>query len=70
MHVYRINDIPLRRIGSPQDAGRTILAVVSPLFSYVTGQVGLPNNLVKVVSNSNIDDYGTNAPPQHSTVSC
>ncbi|KAH8703865.1 hypothetical protein BGW36DRAFT_444406 [Talaromyces proteolyticus] len=34
-----VGDIPLRRIGSPTDAGRAILAVVSPLFSYVTGQV-------------------------------
>ncbi|KAK5258859.1 hypothetical protein LTR07_006564 [Exophiala xenobiotica] len=33
-----IGDIPLRRIGSPTDAGRAILAVVSPLFSYVSGQ--------------------------------
>ncbi|KAK9422974.1 hypothetical protein SUNI508_04641 [Seiridium unicorne] len=33
-----IGDIPLRRIGSPTDAGRVVLAVVSPLFSYVTGQ--------------------------------
>ncbi|KAF2495022.1 3-oxoacyl [Lophium mytilinum] len=33
-----VGDIPLRRIGSPTDAGRAILAVVSPLFSYVTGQ--------------------------------
>ncbi|KAF3013008.1 hypothetical protein E8E14_007973 [Neopestalotiopsis sp. 37M] len=33
----RVGDIPLRRIGSPTDAGRAILAVVSPLFSYVTG---------------------------------
>ncbi|KAF7541612.1 hypothetical protein G7054_g430 [Neopestalotiopsis clavispora] len=32
-----VGDIPLRRIGSPTDAGRAILAVVSPLFSYVTG---------------------------------
>ncbi|KAH6871225.1 hypothetical protein B0T10DRAFT_261363 [Thelonectria olida] len=33
-----VGDIPLRRIGSPTDAGQAILAVVSPLFSYVTGQ--------------------------------
>ncbi|KAF5010049.1 hypothetical protein FDECE_3767 [Fusarium decemcellulare] len=33
-----VRDIPLRRIGSPTDAGRAILAAVSPLFSYVTGQ--------------------------------
>lgn len=39
LHDQRIGDIPLRRIGSPTDAGRAILAVVSPLFSYVTGQV-------------------------------
>jgi NAD(P)-dependent dehydrogenase (short-subunit alcohol dehydrogenase family) len=38
-HTYRVGDIPLRRIGSPTDAGRAILAVVSPLFSYVTGHV-------------------------------
>ncbi|KAJ0415940.1 hypothetical protein BJY00DRAFT_317402 [Aspergillus carlsbadensis] len=31
-------DIPLRRIGTPTNAARAILAVVSPLFSYVTGQ--------------------------------
>ncbi|KAH7385682.1 hypothetical protein BKA66DRAFT_461779 [Pyrenochaeta sp. MPI-SDFR-AT-0127] len=31
--LYRINDIPLRRIGTPTDAGMAILAVVSPLFS-------------------------------------
>lgn len=36
---YRISDIPLRRIGTPKDAGRAILALVSPLTSYVTGQV-------------------------------
>ncbi|TVY28691.1 3-oxoacyl-[acyl-carrier-protein] reductase 3-like protein, partial [Lachnellula hyalina] len=34
-----VGDIPLRRIGTPTDAGRAILAMVSPLFSYVTGQV-------------------------------
>ncbi|KAI0151077.1 hypothetical protein BJ166DRAFT_628127 [Pestalotiopsis sp. NC0098] len=33
-----VGDIPLRRIGSPTDAARAILAVVSPLFSYVSGQ--------------------------------
>ncbi|KAH7009641.1 hypothetical protein EDB80DRAFT_411773 [Ilyonectria destructans] len=33
-----VGDIPLRRVGSPTDAGRAILAVVSPLFSYVSGQ--------------------------------
>ncbi|KAJ3456112.1 hypothetical protein MRS44_016135 [Fusarium solani] len=33
-----VSDIPLRRIGTPTDAGRAILAVASPLFSYVTGQ--------------------------------
>jgi NAD(P)-dependent dehydrogenase (short-subunit alcohol dehydrogenase family) len=38
-HFFRIQDIPLRRIGTPADAGRAILAVVSPLFSYVTGEV-------------------------------
>jgi 3-oxoacyl-[acyl-carrier protein] reductase len=35
----RVGDIPLRRIGTPTDAARAILAVVSPLFSYVSGQV-------------------------------
>lgn len=38
----RIGNIPLRRIGTPTEAGRVILAVVSPLFSYVTGQVSQP----------------------------
>ncbi|KAL4808366.1 putative 3-oxoacyl-reductase [Aspergillus unguis] len=33
-----VGDIPLRRIGTPTDAGRAILGVVSPLFSYVSGQ--------------------------------
>ncbi|KAH7142128.1 hypothetical protein EDB81DRAFT_899697 [Dactylonectria macrodidyma] len=33
-----VGDIPLRRIGTPTDAAKAILAVVSPLFSYVTGQ--------------------------------
>lgn len=33
-----VGDIPLRRVGSPTDAGKAILAVVSPLFSYVSGQ--------------------------------
>ncbi|KAF5678605.1 3-oxoacyl-reductase [Fusarium heterosporum] len=32
-------DIPLRRPGSAEDAAKVILAVCSPLFSYVTGQV-------------------------------
>ncbi|WZH39103.1 3-oxoacyl-acyl-carrier protein reductase [Fusarium acuminatum] len=32
-------DTPLRRPGSAQDAAKVILAVCSPLFSYVTGQV-------------------------------
>lgn len=32
-------DIPLRRPGSSVEAARSILAVASPLFSYVTGQV-------------------------------
>ncbi|KAF5646964.1 short-chain dehydrogenase [Fusarium tjaetaba] len=32
-------DIPLRRPGSAHDAAKVILAVCSPLFSYVTGQV-------------------------------
>ncbi|KAJ0416304.1 hypothetical protein BJY00DRAFT_304204 [Aspergillus carlsbadensis] len=36
---HRVGDIPLRRIGTPTDAGRAILAAVSPLFSYVSGQV-------------------------------
>jgi 3-oxoacyl-[acyl-carrier protein] reductase len=31
-------DIPLRRPGSPTEAGSAILAVASPLFSYVNGQ--------------------------------
>jgi 3-oxoacyl-[acyl-carrier protein] reductase len=31
-------DIPLRRPGLPSEAASSILAVVSPLFSYVTGQ--------------------------------
>lgn len=31
-------DIPLRRAASPGEAARSILAVVSPLFSYVNGQ--------------------------------
>ncbi|KAI0404971.1 short-chain dehydrogenase [Xylaria palmicola] len=31
-------DIPLRRPGQPSEAASAILAVVSPLFSYVTGQ--------------------------------
>jgi 3-oxoacyl-[acyl-carrier protein] reductase len=32
-------DIPLRRPGSATEAASTILAVASPLFSYVSGQV-------------------------------
>ncbi|KOS21821.1 3-oxoacyl-reductase FabG [Escovopsis weberi] len=32
------SDIPLRRAGSATEAARSILAVASPLFSYVTGQ--------------------------------
>jgi NAD(P)-dependent dehydrogenase (short-subunit alcohol dehydrogenase family) len=39
INICRVSDIPLRRIGTPTDAGRAILAVASPLFSYVTGQV-------------------------------
>ncbi|KAK1496711.1 short-chain dehydrogenase [Colletotrichum cuscutae] len=31
-------DIPLRRPGSPTEAASAVLAVVSPLFSYVSGQ--------------------------------
>ncbi|KAI0484981.1 hypothetical protein GGR56DRAFT_616393 [Xylariaceae sp. FL0804] len=31
-------DIPLRRPGTPTEAASAILAVCSPLFSYVTGQ--------------------------------
>jgi 3-oxoacyl-[acyl-carrier protein] reductase len=31
-------DIPLGRAGSPQEAAAAVLAVCSPLFSYVTGQ--------------------------------
>ncbi|CAK7234695.1 hypothetical protein SBRCBS47491_009036 [Sporothrix bragantina] len=34
-----VGDIPLRRIGTPTDAARAVLGVVSPLFSYMTGQV-------------------------------
>ena len=33
------NDIPLRRPGTATEAAKSILAVASPLFSYVTGQV-------------------------------
>ncbi|TVY86529.1 3-oxoacyl-[acyl-carrier-protein] reductase 3-like protein, partial [Lachnellula willkommii] len=36
--IPRVGDIPLGRVGTPTDAGRAILAMVSPLFSYVTGQ--------------------------------
>lgn len=31
-------DIPLRRPASPEEAARTVLAVASPLFSYVSGE--------------------------------
>ena len=31
-------DIPLGRPGSPQEAARSVLAVASPLFAYVTGE--------------------------------
>jgi 3-oxoacyl-[acyl-carrier protein] reductase len=31
-------DIPLRRAGTPTEAASSILAIASPLFSYVTGQ--------------------------------
>lgn len=31
-------DIPLGRPGSPEEAARAVLAVASPLFSYVSGQ--------------------------------
>lgn len=31
-------DIPLRRPASPEEAARAVLAVASPLFSYVTGE--------------------------------
>lgn len=31
-------DIPLRRPGSPAEAARAVLAVASPLFSYVSGE--------------------------------
>ncbi|KAI1179299.1 short-chain dehydrogenase [Nemania sp. FL0916] len=34
----RLADIPLRRPGQPSEAAAAILAVASPLFSYVTGQ--------------------------------
>lgn len=33
-----ISDIPLRRIGTVTDAARSVLAVASPLFSYISGQ--------------------------------
>jgi len=33
------NDIPLRRPGTATEAAKSILAVASPLFSYITGQV-------------------------------
>ncbi|KAM3075691.1 hypothetical protein ACMFMG_007822 [Clarireedia jacksonii] len=33
------SDIPLGRAGTPEEAARTVLAVASPLFGYVTGQV-------------------------------
>jgi 3-oxoacyl-[acyl-carrier protein] reductase len=32
-------DIPLRRPGTATEAAKSILAVASPLFSYITGQV-------------------------------
>lgn len=32
-------DIPLQRLGQAVEAASSILAVVSPLFDYVTGQV-------------------------------
>lgn len=35
----KFEDIPLRRPGTTEDAAKAILAVCSPLFSYVTGQV-------------------------------
>ena len=31
-------DIPLRRPASPEEAARAVLAVASPLFSYVSGE--------------------------------
>jgi 3-oxoacyl-[acyl-carrier protein] reductase len=37
--VEEFADIPLRRAGTPTEAASAILAVASPLFSYVTGQV-------------------------------
>lgn len=33
------SDIPLRRPGTATEAAKSILAVASPLFSYITGQV-------------------------------
>lgn len=32
-------DIPLRRPATPEEAAKAVLAVASPLFSYVTGEV-------------------------------
>jgi 3-oxoacyl-[acyl-carrier protein] reductase len=39
MLMVRIPDIPLRRIGTPTDAAGAVLALASPLFSYVSGHV-------------------------------
>ena len=33
----KYKDIPLRRAGTATDAARSILAVASPLFSYISG---------------------------------
>lgn len=45
-------DIPLRRVGSTRDAGLAILAVVSPLFAYVSGQVSRRVTRVRKRTNS------------------
>lgn len=37
--IQTYKDIPLGRAGSAIEAASSILAVVSPLFDYVTGQV-------------------------------
>lgn len=34
----RYSDIPLQRAATPAEAAATVLAVASPLMSYVTGQ--------------------------------
>lgn len=63
-HIYidRVGDIPLRRVGSPTDAGKAILAVVSPLFSYVSGQVSQPiicsKHLNSILTDGLVDNHG------------